>query len=250
MHTNEISLQIHHQLDLRIESAHIAHSLLKVELAILRLSRESGQTGIFDTSPTCNLLNCFLSHRQLIDVLLVEVHEVDFVGKLLKHIVEHYLFKLIVKGDVKEADEFTTETSVVFYVFCKDHEIRSITTFSKLPYKCVQGGNWDEACRLWVILGPDIDKLLHVVLLQWKRKVVSLSQEGIYNDGYEEIDEDLHDEKIEQDKECVRHEFGAACERFTPIGHDRIVVLVFTALIVWGVGLCSLKHDHVPRFSS
>lgn len=71
-----------------------------------------------------------MSHLQLIDVLFIEVHEVDFVGKLLQHIVKHYLFKLIVKGDVKEADEFTAEFRVVFYVICKDHKFRSIYAFS------------------------------------------------------------------------------------------------------------------------
>eukprot|EP00353_Schmidingerella_taraikaensis_P019315 CAMPEP_0185605228 /NCGR_PEP_ID=MMETSP0436-20130131/3875_1 /TAXON_ID=626734 ORGANISM="Favella taraikaensis, Strain Fe Narragansett Bay" /NCGR_SAMPLE_ID=MMETSP0436 /ASSEMBLY_ACC=CAM_ASM_000390 /LENGTH=72 /DNA_ID=CAMNT_0028236347 /DNA_START=920 /DNA_END=1138 /DNA_ORIENTATION=- len=59
---------------------------------------------------------------------------------------------------------------------------------------------------------------------------ISLAEEGLCDDSDEEVEEHLTANQLEQNEEDVGACAAAAGEGLAPIGHNRVVVFVFSAL--------------------
>lgn len=79
--------------------------------------------------------------------------------------------------------------------------------------------------------------------------MVSLSQEGVDDDGDEQVNEYLEDQNVEQDEESNGDGRVTALERLSTIRHHALIRLIFAALVVGRVAPRQVKHDDVPRFT-
>ena len=78
--------------------------------------------------------------------------------------------------------------------------------------------------------------------------LVSLAEEGVNDDGNEEIEEDLRDNDLEEQVECHSEGISTALRtvsvsRVVTTLNDRVVVFVLDALVQDGPWLARVKHD-------
>lgn len=90
----------------------------------------------------------------------------------------------------------------------------------------------DVSGRLRIIEGPERNELTDTVLLNRQLEVVSLTQEGIDDDRDEQVDENLVDEDVEQNKESNGGCRATTLERFSTVLHHALIRLIFTALVI------------------
>lgn len=88
-------LQLSHELDLRVQPTHGSNNCLEIVVlsSIAPLRHDYLELVLFFLGAKCYqnaLLSLFVLQK-----LLVELYEVNFVAQLLEHVVKHHLFQLV-----------------------------------------------------------------------------------------------------------------------------------------------------------
>jgi len=107
----ESLLQLCHKLNLRVQTAHAANRLLKVYGVRVFCGHKHFQVTL-DTFET-HLLQGDRATTITLHSFLVKLREVNFVAKLLDHIVEHDFFHLIIHRDLQQGKESAPQ-SIIF----------------------------------------------------------------------------------------------------------------------------------------
>ena len=178
------------------------------------------------------------------------------MAKLHEHVVEHDVLLVIVGRDL-ELHDLPVEEGVALRVATLLLEGDQGATLITICLRQAQNEplevfDGDLARRLLVEVRPDALEVLNRLLFY--RDLRRLPEEGIDDDGDEEVEEDLRDDDLEEEVEGYR-KTGTAALR--PIGIIRVVTSLYNRIVVFDLfalvkdiaRLGRIKHDRVPGFA-
>ena len=118
------------------------------------------------------------------------------VADLLQDVIEHHLFKIVVGWDVQGCYVPRPEDLTAQNLLWEHHHVLSLLILSQVNDQRLKVLQLDVASGIWVILRPQDGEGLYRFLLDWQIGKITLTEEGVYDDGDEEIEEDLADDDL------------------------------------------------------
>ena len=188
-------------------------------------------------------------------VLLVEqLH--SLVAQPNQHVIEHHFLHVVVGGNVQKEDLAVAELLLLHSLLERNEGSTFIwTRFRQVQKQLFERRHGDEACAIGIVLGPNGLEVFHGLLLHGHVGQVSLAEEGVDDDGDEQVEEHLGDDHLEEQVESHGHSCPAPCRAVevgwvSPICNNSVVVFSLIALVEDGPGLRRVEHDRVPSFAS
>lgn len=176
----------------------------------------------------------------LCDLIFLEVHLDLLMAELLKHIIEHNLGLVLVSWDLEGHDLSDAELFVgrVSSPLFERNERTSliVVTLSAVHDEVFELVDWHVVSAIFVVFLPDSLEVLADFDLDGHLGEIGLTEEGIDDNGNEEVQEDLRDdnleEKMERNGKSSTTALGSFNERrVVTTGNNRIEAFILDALV-------------------
>jgi len=117
MDAAEALLQLDHQLDFGIQMSHGTHSFVEVDLASILVRHNCCQSSVhWSCFVFSEDIDNLLLNLSFFEVFFVERYEIDFVTKLLQHIVEQDFLLLVEGWDLQQTNEMAPQSCILTHV--------------------------------------------------------------------------------------------------------------------------------------